>query len=453
MKDKQFKRVYQGVDVWEAAQDRIKFIFDEFEKVYISFSGGKDSGVLLNLVIDYVRKNCPDRKVGVQVMDNEANYKLSTEFMLNILDKNRDILDIYWCCLPITIGCSVSVYHSDWQCWGNDYRDKWIQDRPDRDYVVTWENRLEKGFDWFEENSWYDHFWDDFAEWYSDGVPTANLIGIRTQESLNRFRAIMNEGKVTHKGRMWTKKNTDWVYNCYPIFDWKTHDIWTATAKEEWDYNKLYDMFYKAGVPVNSMRVASPFMSEAKSSLNLYRVIDPEIWTRLVSRVNGANFVATYGKQLDYKSVKLPEGHTWKSFVKFLLATLPKETSDNFKQRFAQGLRFWARVGRGLYPETIEELRENGVDFYLNGKTVHGNKDLNRVRIVSPPDHVDFLSKHNAMVHSWKRFAITILKNDHTCKYLGLAPTKGQAARQREIMKKYKSVEDVYVNVAKPKKD
>ena len=80
MSEKQFKRVYQGVNVWDATQDRLKFIFDNFEKVYVSFSGGKDSGVLLNLVIDYVRANCPDRKIGVQVMDNEANYTLSTEF-------------------------------------------------------------------------------------------------------------------------------------------------------------------------------------------------------------------------------------------------------------------------------------------------------------------------------------------------------------------------------------
>lgn len=441
---KAFKRVYQGVNVWDATQDRMKFIFDNFERIYVSFSGGKDSGVLLNLAIDYVRKNCPDRKIGVQIMDNEANYKLSTRFMLDMLDNNRDILDIYWCCLPVTIGCAVSVYHSDWQAWGNDYRDRWIQAQPDRDYVVNWDNRLERGFDWFKENSWYDHFWDDFAEWYSDGVPTANLIGIRTQESLNRFRAIMNERKQTFQGKMWTKKNTEFVYNCYPIFDWKTDDIWTATAKNEWDYNKLYDMFYKAGVPINSMRVASPFMSEAKSSLNMYRIIDPEIWTRLVSRVNGANFVATYGKQLDYKSVKLPEGHTWKTFVKFLLKTLPDETAQNFKQRFVQALRFWARTGRGLYPETIQELRDNGVQFYLNGKTAHGSKMLDRVRIVNPPDHVDFLSKNNGMVHSWKRFAITILKNDHTCKYMGLAPTKEQATRQRQIMAKYKCIEDVY---------
>ena len=111
-------------------------------------------------------------------------------------------------------------------------------------------------------------------------------------------------------------------------------DVWTANANFEWDYNKLYDVFYQAGVPIGSMRVASPFMSEAKSSLNLYRVIDPQIWSRLCARVNGANFIATYGKQLSYSSFELPKGHTWKSFVKFLLDTLPEESAENFKSLY-----------------------------------------------------------------------------------------------------------------------
>ena len=50
------------------------------------------------------------------------------------------------------------------------------------------------------------------------------------------------------------------------------------------------------------------------------------------------------------------------------------------------------------------------------------------------------IKAHNSEVASWKRFAITILKNDHTCKYMGLAPTKEQAVRQREIMEKYKNI-------------
>lgn len=430
-------RKYNDVNVYDAANERIDFIFKNFERIYLSFSGGKDSGVMLNLVLDYMRKHGITEKIGVQILDNEANYTQSLEFMHSILKKNLDLLDVYWCCMPITLPCTVSSYAIDWQCWGERDKDRWIRPMPTESYVVNIHNHP---FDFFEEDMSYDHFWDGFAEWYAQGKTCANLIGIRTVESLNRFRAIMNDRKGTFGGKMWTKLNVAKVYNCYPIYDWRTEDIWTANAKFDWEYNSLYDIFYKAGVPVHSMRVASPFMSESKSSLGLYRVIDGHTWAKLCARVQGANFIATYGKQLGYRSFKLPPGHTWKSFVKFLLDTLPKEVAENFKMRFIQSFKYWGRVGRGLPEEVIEEMQANGVKFEINGTTAHGKKTLRRVRIRRFPDDMDVLSVNPGMVASWKRFAITILKNDHTCKYMGLAPTKEQAQRQRYIMEKYKKL-------------
>lgn len=430
-------RKYLDQNVYDATQERIKFIFDTFPKIYLSFSGGKDSGVMLNLFIDYMRKHGITRKIGLMTLDNEANYEYSLKFMHSIIKKNRDLLDVFWCCLPITLPCTVSSYAVEWQCWGNRDKKRWIRPLPKEDYIVSWENHK---FPFFREDMNYDEFWDNFGEWYSEGEKCACLIGIRTVESLNRFRAIMNNKKETVGGRIWTKRNGENVYNCYPIYDWRTEDIWTANAKFDWEYNELYDIFYKAGVPVHKMRVASPFMSESKSSLGLYRVIDPHTWATLCARVQGANFIATYGKQLGYRSFKLPPGHTWKSFVKFLLDTLPKEVAENFKMRFIQSFRVWGRVGRGLPGEIIEELKSNGIDFKINGKTRHGNQTLDRVRIRKFPDHLDMLSCSNGTVASWKRFAITILKNDHTCKYMGLAPTREQALRQRQIMEKYKKI-------------
>lgn len=427
----------KDINVYDAAMARIDYVFNRFERVYLSFSGGKDSGVMLNLCIDYMRKNGVKKKLGVQILDNEANYTLSQEFMHGILRKNLDILDVYWCCLPITLPCTVSQYAVDWQCWGRADEHKWVHPMPTDDYVVNIDNHE---FDFFEEDMNYDDFWDGFAEWYSQGKLTANLVGIRTDESLNRFRAIMNRDKVMIDGHCWTKKNTKSTYNAYPIYDWRTEDIWTANAKFDWDYNKLYDIFYRAGVPVGSMRVASPFMSESKSSLGLYRVIDPNIWATLCARVQGANFIATYGKQISYNTFELPEGHTWKSFVKFLLDTLPEEVAANFRSRFAQSILFWGRTGRGLSEEIISQLENNGVKFSINGVTPHGKNKLRRVVIKRPPDHMDFLKSERGSVTSWKRFAMTILKNDHTCKYLGLAPTKHQAQRQKEIQAKYKSI-------------
>jgi len=430
-------RKYQDLNVYDAAIERIDYIFKNFERIYLSFSGGKDSGVMLNLVIDYMRKHGITEKIGVQILDNEANYSQSLEFMHSILGKNLDILDVYWCCMPITLPCTVSSYAIDWQCWGKRDQERWIRPMPTQPYIVNIDNHP---FDFFEEDMSYDHFWDGFGNWYSQGKTCANLIGIRTVESLNRFRAILNDRKETFNGKMWTKLNIGTVYNCYPIYDWRTEDIWTANAKFDWEYNGLYDIFYKAGVPVHSMRVASPFMSESKSSLGLYRVIDGTTWAKLCARVQGANFIATYGKQLGYRSFKLPEGHTWKSFVKFLLDTLPKEVAENFKLRFIQSFQYWGRVGRGLPEEVIADMEKNGYDFKINGTTAHGRKTLRRVRIRKFPDHADSLRVNASTVASWKRFAITILKNDHTCKYMGLAPTKEQALRQRHIMEKYKKI-------------
>jgi len=431
------KKYNRNKNVHEASLERIEYIFNNFNKIYISFSGGKDSGVMINLMIDYMRKNNITKKVGVMILDNEANYNLSLEFMHRIIEANLDLLDVYWCCLPITLPCTVSSYATEWQCWGVNDEKRWISPMPKQKYIVNMKN---KPFDFFEENMPYDEFWDKFGEWYSQGEKCACLIGIRCDESLNRFRAIMNDRKEMLDGHHWTKRNGEFVYNCYPIYDWKTRDIWVANAKFEWDYNKLYDIFWKAGLTIAQMRVASPFMSESKSSLNLYRVIDSGIWSTLCARVHGANFVATYGKQINYNSFKLPEGHTWKSFVKFLLDTLPKEVSENFKMRFIQSFKYWGRVGRGLDGKTISELRKNNISFKINGKTAHGSKEKYRVVIQSFPDHLDMLKCHNSDVASWKRFAITILKNDHTCKYMGLSPTKSQAIRQREIMQKYKGL-------------
>jgi predicted phosphoadenosine phosphosulfate sulfurtransferase len=431
---------YKEQNVYEASVERLDFIFANFERVYLSFSGGKDSGVMLNLTLDYMRKNDIDKKLGIMILDNEANYEYSLEFMHRILQKNIDLLDIYWCCLPITLPCTVSSYATEWQCWGVRDEKRWIRPMPKEKYIVNINNHK---FDFFKEDMNYDEFWDGFGEWYSQGKKTACLIGIRADESLNRFRAILNEKKKMIKGQYWTKQKTsenENVFNCYPIYDWETEDIWIANAKFDWDYNKLYDIFWKAGLSIAQMRVASPFMSESKSSLNLYRVIDPHVWQTLCARVQGANFIATYGKQLNYNSFKLPEGHTWKSFVKFLLDTLPEEVSENFKMRFIQSIKYWGRVGRGLSDEVISEMDKNNIPYKVNGFTRHGNQNKKRIVLQSYPDHLDQLRFHNSEVASWKRFAITILKNDHTCKYLGLAPTKSQAIRQREIMEKYKDL-------------
>ena len=81
-------------NVYELIQERLAVIFKEFDNIYISFSGGKDSGVLLNLCIDYIRRNHLKRRIGVFHMDYEIQYTMTIDYVDRVLESNKDILEI-----------------------------------------------------------------------------------------------------------------------------------------------------------------------------------------------------------------------------------------------------------------------------------------------------------------------------------------------------------------------
>lgn len=68
------EKQYLGLNVLEAARQRISWTFDVFPRIYVSFSGGKDSTVMLHLVMDEAIKR--GRKIGVLFVDLEGQYKI-----------------------------------------------------------------------------------------------------------------------------------------------------------------------------------------------------------------------------------------------------------------------------------------------------------------------------------------------------------------------------------------
>lgn len=93
------KKIAGTKNVYELAQERLKVIFNEFDNIYVSFSGGKDSGVLLNMCIDYIRKNNLKVRLGVFHMDYEIQYKMTIDYVDRMLEANKDILDVYRVCI------------------------------------------------------------------------------------------------------------------------------------------------------------------------------------------------------------------------------------------------------------------------------------------------------------------------------------------------------------------
>ena len=102
-------------NVYELALLRIKILFNEFDNIYVSFSGGKDSGVMLNLCIQYIRENNLDRKIGLFFMDYEIQYNETVAYVDRVLKENADILEVYRVCVPFKVTTCTSMHQTYWR--------------------------------------------------------------------------------------------------------------------------------------------------------------------------------------------------------------------------------------------------------------------------------------------------------------------------------------------------
>jgi predicted phosphoadenosine phosphosulfate sulfurtransferase len=391
-----------GINVYDACVERIKFTFDEFERVYLSFSAGKDSTVMLHMVAKYARSI--NKKIGVLLVDLEGQYKLTIEHAITMCKESEDVIDLYWCCLPLSLRNAVSVFEPVWTCWDKDKAKDWIREAPE------WSITDELYFPFFEKGMEFEDFVPLFGEWYSQGVSCACLVGIRSDESLNRYRTIASSKKIKHKDKQYTTKVTDNVFNVYPIYDWKTEDIWTYHAVFKGDrHNELYDFMHKAGVSLSNQRICQPYGDDQRRGLWLFHLIEPETWAKIVSRVSGANSGALYvrenGNINGYNKVVRPDGHTWKSFAMLIINTMPPSTRDHYKNKIMVFSKWWEERG---YPDGI-------------------------------PDEADYNMEVKKKAPSWRRVCKSLLRNDYWCKGLGFSQHKtGAYKKYLELMKKRK---------------
>lgn len=422
------------MNVYEALIKRLDFVFSEFDKVVVSFSGGKDSGVLLSITMDYAKRTGNLGRLAVYHMDYEAQYTKTTEYVDRVFNSLPDGVDGFRVCLPVKAQCSTSMFQAYWQPWKLSEKDIWCRPMPTK-HVIN-EDNFPWNFDY--EISDYE-FNIEFGKAVYPDNKVCFLIGIRTQESLNRWRTMNRRMAVNeYKGRNYTTVITDKLVNAYPLFDWAVEDVWTANARFGYDYNKVYDLMYMAGVPLSKMRVASPFNDCAQDALKLYKVLEPDTWGLLVGRVNGVNFTGLYGgtTAMGWKKITKPAHFTWKQYMYFLLDTLPEETRKNYLYKLGVSIKFWRERGGCLSDETIKELRDAGVNIEVSDHTNY--------KTSKKPVRMDYLDdidiKEFKEIPTYKRMCICIIKNDHLCKYMGFSLTKDEMKRRKAIQEKYKDL-------------
>jgi len=397
---------YLKTDVLSAARERISETFDNVERVYIAFSGGKDSSVMFHLVMEQAIAR--GQKVAVMFIDFEAQYSATIKHVKEMFSMYEDHIEKHWICIPMLLRNACTNYEPRWMCWEPGKEDIWLRQKPAG-------CKTEKDYPFGAAGMEFEEFIVLFGKWYGQGVKTAGFIGIRAQESLHRYCAIATWEKrdLMLNNRRWTTKITGETYNVYPIYDWLTEDIWRFHAKyPDKPHNKIYDLMQMAGVKLSQQRLCQPFGDDQRRGLWLYHILEPETWSRLVARVSGANTGALYveetGNIMGYNKISKPGEHTWQSFCNLLLRTMPKKTREHYIERFKKFIIGWNRRGYTKIPE--EAPRE---------------------------------LEANCWAPSWRRMCKALLRNDYWCKGLGFTQPKSEAyQRYRELTHRKKAASE-----------
>lgn len=390
---------FRDIDVLTAARNRIKETFDEVERVYVAFSGGKDSSVMFHLVMEEAIAR--GVKVGIMYIDFEAQYSETIRHIHEMFDMYKEHIDPHWICVPMLLRNAVTNYEPRWTTWDPEKQDLWIREKPAR-------CKTEEDYPFCLPEMEFEEFIVLFGKWYSQGKKTAAFIGIRAQESLHRYCAVATWEKrdMMMEERRWTTKIAEGVYNIYPIYDWLTEDIWRFHAKyPSKPHNRIYDKMHMAGVKISQQRLCQPFGDDQRRGLWLYHVLEPQTWFKLVVRVNGANSGSLYieetGNINGYNKISKPDNHTWRSFCNLLLQTMPKKTREHYIIRFKKFICGWKSRGYVGIPEE------------------------------APPE-----LESKCWAPSWRRLCKVLLRNDWWCKGLGMTQPKSEAYQKYLVIKK-----------------
>lgn len=413
-------KVYKDMNVYDAAINRYDIVLNEFDNYYVSVSGGKDSSIMLQLMAQEARKF--GKKFSVLYIDLEAQYQATIEHINALIDATKDVVkNWYWCALPLSLRNAVSAIQPKWICWDKKDREKWVREYPTKrkDVNLITEDSLPNGWNWFFRGMEFEEFILWFAKWFNEthGGKTAAGIGIRSDESLNRFRTIISEKKEKYKNYSWTtrvhcKSEVLDCWNFFPLYDWRTEDDWTAVAKLDLLFNPIYELMYKNGVSIHEQRLCQPYGDDQRKGLNQYRVLEPETWEKVLNRVEGVNFGNIYCRTSLLGNIKSekPNNLTWEQYAVFLLESI------------------------GMY---APEVRDH---YYTKIKTFLQWYEKNGVSIDQIPDEADRKMESAKKAASWRRIARAIEKNDFWMSRLSFGETKKDVQQLFELKKKYRNI-------------
>lgn len=336
-------RVYTPTNVYDALLKRLDFIFERYEEVYISVSGGKDSTLLFNIAYDEAVKR--GRTIHAFFLDQEAEYASTIEIIRDIMYRQHTVP--HWYQVPIRMTNATS-YEDEWlYAWGPG--EAWMREKdPLAIHAIEGEypQRFYPFFDWHERTL--------------DPTTTCSLVGLRSEESLNRYRAVIKNPALP--GIYWSSKA--YVTKFYPIYDWSFDDIFYHFYHHHIKYNRIYDYLHikDKAEQITKMRVSNLIHEKAFVSLTTLQEFEPDTYNRLVKRLKGVHTAALYANEatMFHTTTRPPAYKSWRAYRDFLLDTVPTQHKDKFVKRFA-GQRDTEQVARGQCRQLLLNDWENNL--------------------------------------------------------------------------------------------
>ena len=270
------KRRESSIDVVKAAEIRITNVFNNGLPVFMSFSGGKDSLCMAQLVYNLVQRGKvnPSQLV-VQFIDEEAIFPCIEKTVKNW--RKRFILmgaKFDWYCLEVRhYNCFNELSNDEsFICWDREKEDVWVRQPPS--FAIRSHQLLKPR-----------------VETYQDFLPRTcqsgiTMTGIRTAESVQR---LQNIATMTRAGKTMTAK-----HQIFPIYDWTNNDVWLYLLNEHVEIPDIYLYLWQAGTRKGQLRVSQFFSIDTARSLVKMNEYYPDLMERVIRREPNAYLAALY---------------------------------------------------------------------------------------------------------------------------------------------------------------
>ena len=352
-------RVYLNKTVFEAARERLDYVFAKYDEIVLSVSGGKDSTAMFHLA--HEKAVACGRRIHCFFLDQEAEYQSTIEVVEDIMAHSHVVPHWYQVPLQMT---SVAGYDQEffyaWEPGG-----KWMREKSPlavQSLDVDYPARFYPFIKWFE------------SRW--KGRNACHLVGLRAEESLNRYRAMIKNPAVD--GKFWSSRAGRDEVLFYPIYDWTFEDVFYYFASNNIKYNRIYDFMHSkdSGKNIAEMRVSFLLHEKSYKSMIDLQEFEPETYEKLIARLKGARTLARYAEETTiYNTRELPaKFDSWLGYRDYLLETAPVGRKDKFLARFAK-----QQTDERVHRQQCRQLLINDWE--------------NNVPIVKPPSKEDWRRK------------------------------------------------------------